>query len=40
MKPTIQIFCTYNPVLEMKDILQFCDKYNIAQEVIAQSHQG
>jgi hypothetical protein len=40
MKPTIEIYCTYNPVLEMKDILQFCDRYNVAHEIIAFSHQG
>ena len=40
MKPTLEIYCKYNPVLEMKEILQFCDKYNIAHEIVAFSHQG
>jgi hypothetical protein len=40
MKPTLEIHCTYNPVLEMKEILQFCSKYNIANEIVAFSNQG
>lgn len=40
MKPTIVIYCNYNPVLEMKDILQFCNNYNIAHEILALSNQG
>jgi hypothetical protein len=40
MKPTLEIYCDYNPVLEMKDILQFIDKYGLALEIIARSHQG
>lgn len=40
MKPAIEIYCGYNPVLEMKDILQFASRHNIAIEVIARSNQG
>jgi hypothetical protein len=40
MKPTLEIYCNYNPVLEMKDILQFTNKYNIALEIVARSNQG
>lgn len=40
MKPTIEIYCSYAPVLEMKEILQFCGKYNIAHEIFSASHQG
>ena len=40
MKPTIEIFCDYHPVLEMKDIIQFANRHNIAIEVIARSNQG
>jgi ketol-acid reductoisomerase len=40
MKPTIEIYCSYNPVLEMKEILQFASGHNIAVEVIARSNQG
>ena len=40
MKPTIEIYCAYNPVLEMKDILQFAAGHNIAIEIIARSNQG
>ena len=40
MKPTIQIFCSYNPVLEMKEILQFAESKNVAVEVINRSNQG
>ena len=38
MKPTIEIYCSYNPVLEMKEILTFTNKYNIAFEVFAHSN--
>ena len=40
MKPTLEIYCDYNPVLEMKEILQFTGTYNLALEIIARSHQG
>lgn len=40
MKPTIEIYCHYNPVLEMKEILQFASRYNVALEIIARSNQG
>jgi hypothetical protein len=40
MKPTIEIYCDYNPVLEMKDILQFTSKYNVAVEIFALSNRG
>jgi len=40
MKPTIEIYCSYNPVLEMKDILQFASGHNVAVEIIARSNQG
>lgn len=40
MKPTIELYCSYNPVLEMKEILQFTSKHNIAVEVINSSNQS
>lgn len=40
MKPTIQIFCSYNPVLEMKEILQFAESKNVAVEMVNRSNQG
>ena len=40
MKPTLEIYCDYNPVLEMKDLLQFTDKYHLALEIKALSNQG
>lgn len=40
MKPTLEIYCDYNPVLEMKDILQFTSRYNLALEIIARSNQS
>lgn len=40
MKPTLEIYCDYNPVLEMKDILQFTSQYNIAYEIIARSNRS
>ena len=39
MKPTIEIYCQYNPVLEMKEILEFTTKHNIALEIISRSNQ-
>ncbi len=39
MKPALEIYCDYNPVLEMKDILQFTGKYNLAVEIINASNQ-
>ncbi len=40
MKDTIEIYANYNPVLEMKEVLEFMDKHRLAYEVIAKSHQG
>ena len=40
MKPTLVIICDYNPVLEMKEILQFTGTYNLALDVVPRSHQG
>ena len=40
MKPTLEIYCQYNPVLEMKEILSFTSRYNLALEIIALSHRG
>jgi hypothetical protein len=40
MKAALEIYCMYNPVLEMKELLQFTSKYNLALEIIAFSHQG
>lgn len=40
MKPAIQIYCGYNPVLEMKEILQFAESHNVAVEIINRSNQG
>jgi len=40
MKDTLVIHCKYNPVLEMKPILEFTSKYQVALEIVAFSHQG
>lgn len=40
MKPTLEIYCNYNPVLEMKEILSFTNMYNVALEIRPLSHQG
>jgi len=40
MKPTIEIHCSYNPVLEMKEILQFASAHNVAIQIVARSNQG
>ena len=40
MKPALQVFCDYNPVLEMKELLTFTSRYNLALEIIPRSHQG
>jgi hypothetical protein len=40
MKTTLEIYCDYNPVLEMKEIFQFTNKYDLALEIIARSNQG
>ena len=38
MKKTLEIYCNYNPLLEMKDILSFTQKDNMAVEIIDLSH--
>ncbi len=40
MTTTLEIYCKYNPVLEMKEILQFTARHNIALEMVPFSHQG
>jgi hypothetical protein len=40
MKNTLEIYCEYAPVLEMKEILQFTAKYDLALEIVARSNQG
>ena len=40
MKPTLEIYCDYNPVLEMKELLQFTAKYQLGLEIKARSNQG
>ena len=40
MRPTIEIYCNYNPILEMKEIVPFISKYNLGLEIIAKSHEG
>lgn len=40
MKPTLEIHCDYNPVLEMKEIIAFTSKYNLGLEIVARSNQG
>lgn len=40
MCDTLVIYPKYNPVLEMKDILTFGDKYKIALEIVPLSHEG
>jgi hypothetical protein len=34
MKKTLEITVTYNPLLEIKEILTFVHKYNLAVEVV------
>lgn len=34
MKPTLEIYCEYNPTFELKEIRQFCDFNQIAFEII------
>ena len=38
MKKTLEVYCNYNPLLEMKDILTFTQRHNIAVEIIDLSH--
>lgn len=40
MKDTIEMHVKYNPVLEMKEVLEFMDQHHLAYEIISQSHQG
>jgi hypothetical protein len=40
MKPTLEIYCSYNPVLDMKDIIQFTESKNVAIQIIARSNEG
>lgn len=40
MRATLVIYCNYNPVLEMKEILPFVAKYQLGMEIIANSHTG
>ena len=39
MKPTIEIYCDYTPVLEMKELLEFTTRYNLALNFVANSNQ-
>jgi hypothetical protein len=39
MRPTIEVHCRNKPVLEMKNILQFAGRYNLALEWIILSNQ-
>ena len=39
-KDTLVIYCKYNPVLEMKEILEFVDKYSLALDIVPISHEG
>jgi hypothetical protein len=38
MRKTLEVYCNYNPLLEMKEILTFTQKHNIAVETIDLSH--
>lgn len=38
MKKTLEITCNYNPLLEMKDILTFTQRHNMAIEIVDLSH--
>jgi hypothetical protein len=40
MKKTLEVYGNYNPLLEMKEILTFTQRHNIAVEVIDLSHNG
>jgi len=39
MKPTLEIYCDYNPHFELNAILEFTTRYNIAHEIIDLSHR-
>jgi hypothetical protein len=39
MRPAIEIYCQIKPVLEMKDILQFADRNNVAVDFIVLSNR-
>lgn len=34
LKRTLELTCNYNPLLEMKEILTFTSKYNLAVEIV------
>jgi hypothetical protein len=38
MKKTLEVYCNYNPLLEMKEILSFTQKYSLGVEIIDLSH--
>jgi hypothetical protein len=37
-KTTLEVYTNYNPVLEMKTILEFVNKYQLGVEIIDLSH--
>jgi len=38
MKRTLEIYAAYNPLLQMKDLISFTSKYNLALEIVDLSH--
>lgn len=38
MRKTLEVYCNYNPLLEMKEILTFTQKHNMSVETIDLSH--
>jgi hypothetical protein len=34
LKPTLQVYCDFEPALERKEIVQFAATYNLALEII------
>lgn len=38
MRKTLEVYCNYNPLLEMKEILTFTQKHNMSIETVDLSH--
>ena len=39
MKRTLEVSCNYNPLLEMKEILTFTQRHNLAVDIVDLSHR-
>jgi hypothetical protein len=40
LKPTLQIYCEYEPALERRELVQFSALYNLALEIFIRSNQA